>query len=114
MLITRVLCCFLLDLYQSLEDIADRIRCRGLFATHFHELARLCSGRAHLIQPMTMGVHTARAGGGPVLTYKVTPGAADRSYGLEVARLAGVPQSVLARAQAILEDQGHMEPREQF
>ncbi len=81
------------------EAIHDGPRCRCLFATHFHELGRL-AGRLD-----ALSLHHVRARewqGDLVLLHEVGPGMADRSYGLAVARLAGVPPPVVARAEAVL------------
>ncbi|MET0587263.1 MAG: DNA mismatch repair protein MutS, partial [Novosphingobium sp.] len=77
---------------------ANRSRC--LFATHYHELAKLADSCEAL------SLHHVRARewkGDLVLLHEVTEGAADRSYGLAVARLAGVPDPVVARARAVLD-----------
>jgi DNA mismatch repair protein MutS len=77
---------------------ANRSRC--LFATHYHELSRLAESCDAL------SLHHVRARewkGDLVLLHEVAEGAADRSYGLAVARLAGVPDPVVARARAVLE-----------
>jgi DNA mismatch repair protein MutS len=77
---------------------ANRSRC--LFATHYHELSRLAESCEAL------SLHHVRARewkGDLVLLHEVAEGAADRSYGLAVARLAGVPEPVVARARAVLE-----------
>lgn len=77
---------------------ANRSRC--LFATHYHELSRLADSCEAL------SLHHVRARewkGDLVLLHEVAEGAADRSYGLAVARLAGVPDPVVARARAVLD-----------
>jgi DNA mismatch repair protein MutS len=78
---------------------AWRNRCRCLFATHYHELARLAESCEAL------SLHHVRARewkGDLVLLHEVTGGPAESSYGLAVARLAGVPGPVVARAKAVL------------
>ncbi len=75
-------------------------QCRCLFATHYHELARLADSCAAL------SLHHVRARewkGELVLLHEVAEGPADRSYGLAVAKLAGVPAPVVARAKAVLD-----------
>jgi DNA mismatch repair protein MutS len=75
-------------------------RCRCLFATHYHELARLADACEAL------SLHHVRARewkGDLVLLHELAEGPADRSYGLAVAKLAGVPAPVVARAQAVLQ-----------
>jgi DNA mismatch repair protein MutS len=82
------------------EAIHERNRCRCLFATHYHELARLADSCPAL------SLHHVRARewkGDLVLLHELAEGAADRSYGLAVARLAGVPQYVVKRAKAVLD-----------
>jgi DNA mismatch repair protein MutS len=73
--------------------------CRAIFATHYHELATLASRL-----PRASNAHVAVAGGEgpPVFLHEVRPGPAGQSYGLEVARLAGLPARALRRAQAVL------------
>jgi DNA mismatch repair protein MutS len=81
------------------EAIHDTNRSRCLFATHYHELARLAE------RCEALSLHHVRARewkGELVLLHEVAKGAADRSYGLAVARLAGVPPPVIARAGAVL------------
>ncbi len=73
---------------------------RTLFATHYHELTAL-EGRLPGMHNMNIAVR--EWGGEIVFLRRLVPGPADRSYGIEVARLAGVPQSVVARARQILE-----------
>ena len=75
-------------------------RCRCLFATHYHELARLAESCEAL------SLHHVRARewkGDLVLLHELAEGPADRSYGLAVARLAGVPPRVVSRAKAVLD-----------
>jgi DNA mismatch repair protein MutS len=82
------------------EAVHTQIRCRCLFATHYHELARLAESCEAL------SLHHVRARewqGDLVLLHELADGPADRSYGLAVARLAGVPDAVVARAKAVLE-----------
>ena len=76
-----------------------RNRCRALFATHYHELTSLQSSLSRL-KCMTMAVKEWK--GDIVFLHQVVEGAADRSYGIQAARLAGLPSSVIARAQDVL------------
>ncbi|HEX8623095.1 MAG TPA: DNA mismatch repair protein MutS [Allosphingosinicella sp.] len=81
------------------EAIHDRNRCRCLFATHYHELTRLAE------RLDSLSLHHVRARewkGDLVLLHEVAKGPADRSYGLAVAKLAGLPAPVLARARSVL------------
>ncbi|MEZ0230211.1 MAG: DNA mismatch repair protein MutS, partial [Planctomycetota bacterium] len=91
--------------WAIVEHLHDTVRCRALFATHYHELVGLARTRP-LVANRTCAVRETRGSGkGPgqiVFLRKIVPGAADRSYGLHVARLAGVPKGVVERAQEIL------------
>ncbi len=81
------------------EAIHENNRCRCLFATHYHELARLAESCEAL------SLHHVRARewqGDLVLLHEVAEGPADRSYGLAVAKLAGVPAQVVERAKSVL------------
>ncbi len=85
--------------WSVLEWIHDRIGCRCLFATHYHELTRL----AERLDGLKLATLRAREWKGDlVFLHEVAAGAVDRSYGLAVARLAGVPAPVVARAKAVL------------
>jgi len=82
------------------EAVHESNRCRCLFATHYHELARLAETCDAL------SLHHVRARewkGDLVLLHELAEGPADRSYGLAVARLAGVPAKVVARAKSVLD-----------
>ncbi len=81
------------------EHIHDQIRCRTIFATHYHELTQLAHEKEHVVN-MTMAVREWQDR--VVFLRKLVPGAASRSYGVQVARLAGVPDSVLERAREVL------------
>jgi DNA mismatch repair protein MutS len=83
------------------EHLHDRLACRTLFATHYHELARLADKLPGL-RNYNVQVHE-----GPddiVFLHKIAPGSAAKSYGIHVARLAGVPHGVLDRAQEVLRE----------
>ncbi len=81
------------------EAVHSQNRCRCLFATHYHELARL----AETCEALSLHHVRAREWQGDlVLLHELANGPADRSYGLAVARLAGVPAPVVARAKAVL------------
>ena len=86
--------------WAVLEALHDRIRARTIFATHFHELTAL-AGKLPELAPATMQVQEWK--GEIVFRHTVAPGVAERSWGLHVARLAGVPRAVLLRAGAVLE-----------
>jgi DNA mismatch repair protein MutS len=85
--------------WAVVEAIHDKSRCRCLFATHYHELTRLAE------RLDALSLHHVRARewkGDLVLLHEVAAGPADRSYGIAVAKLAGLPQPVLARAKSVL------------
>jgi len=81
------------------EYLHDRTRARTLFATHYHELTGMAAVRTGV---RNMNVKVEERGDEVFFLHRVVPGSADRSYGIHVARLAGVPSRVLARAQVIL------------
>ena len=85
--------------WAVLEAVHDDLQCRCLFATHYHELVPL---QAKLRSLATVTVAAREWQGELVFLHEVRPGAADKSYGLAVARLAGVPPPVLARARSVL------------
>jgi len=85
--------------WAVVEYLHDVIACRGLFATHYHELTAL-AGRLPRLAARTMRVREWR--GEVVFLHEVVPGRADRSYGIHVARLAGLPPPVLRRAEQVL------------
>jgi DNA mismatch repair protein MutS len=85
--------------WAVLEALHDRLRARTLFATHFHELTAL-AGKLPELRLATMRVREWK--GQVVFLHSVGVGAAERSWGVHVARLAGVPRAVLARAEAVL------------
>ena len=85
--------------WATLENLHEVNRCRALFATHYHELTAL-SSRLSALACRTMRVKEWQ--GDVVFLHEVAVGAADRSYGLHVARLAGLPNAVLDRAEEVL------------
>jgi DNA mismatch repair protein MutS len=78
----------------------DTNRSRALFATHYHELARLETRLAHVCN---LSLRAKEWNGDLVFLHEAAPGPADRSYGVQVAKLAGVPPTVVARAREVLE-----------
>jgi DNA mismatch repair protein MutS len=85
--------------WAVVEAMHDQVQSRTLFATHYHELTRL-AGRLD-----ALSLHHVRARewkGDLVLLHEVADGAADRSYGIAVAKLAGLPPAVVARAKSVL------------
>ncbi len=86
--------------WATVEHLHMANRCRALFATHYHELTALAA------KLPALACHTMRVKewkGEVVFLHEVGPGAADRSYGIHVAKLAGLPKAVTARAEEILE-----------
>jgi DNA mismatch repair protein MutS len=78
--------------------------CRGIFATHYHEIVPMSARLAPRVSAAQARVAEGRDG--PLFLHEVVPGAAGRSYGLAVARRAGVPRAVVARAEQILSGMG--------
>lgn len=85
--------------WATLEYLHDWTRSRTLFATHYHELSAL-SERLAALSTVTMDVREWKDT--IIFLHKVKPGAADRSYGIQVAKLAGMPAAVVARAREVL------------
>ncbi|MBI5509174.1 MAG: DNA mismatch repair protein MutS [Deltaproteobacteria bacterium] len=81
------------------EYLHDRIGCRAMFATHYHELADLARERPRIVN---WNVAVKQEQGAIVFLRKLALGPANRSYGIEVARLAALPEVVLARAREVL------------
>ena len=86
--------------WAAVEHLHQANRCRALFATHYHELTALAARLADLAC-YTMRVKEWQ--GDVVFLHEVAPGAADRSYGIHVAKLAGLPKPVIQRAEEVLE-----------
>src|ERR1700746_2524937 len=85
--------------WAAIEHLHEQNRCRALFATHFHELTALS---AKLKRLFNATVRVKEWHGDVVFLHEVVPGAADRSYGIQVARLAGLPAAVIDRAKHVL------------
>ena len=85
--------------WATIEHLHETNRCRALFATHFHELTALAATLPRLFNAT---VRVKEWQGEVVFLHEVVPGAADRSYGIQVAKLAGLPPAVIARAQLVL------------
>ncbi len=83
------------------EYLHDVVGCRALFATHYHELTELAKSARHLVN---VSVSAREHEGGIVFLHTLLSGPANKSYGIAVARLAGLPQSVLSRAEALCEE----------
>ena len=82
------------------EHIHDEIQCRAMFATHYHELTELSQTLKHASN-WNVAVRE-QPGDGIVFLHKIVEGPADKSYGIHVARIAGVPRTVIDRADVIL------------
>ena len=85
--------------WAAIEHLHEANRCRALFATHYHELTALS---AKLPRMFNATVRVKEWQGDVVFLHEVLPGSADRSYGIQVARLAGLPAPVIARAKSVL------------
>lgn len=90
-----------------LEDVTARIRCKTLFSTHFHELTEL---EGNLEGAVNYKIVAAERDKGIIFLHKIMRGGTNKSFGIEVAKLAGLPQKVIARARAVskeLENDAH-------
>jgi DNA mismatch repair protein MutS len=94
--------------WAAVEYIHGRTRAKTLFATHYFELTELAD---RLSGVKNYHVSVKETGGGIVFLRKVEPGAADRSYGIEVAKLAGLPNEVIERARDVLAEHESAEQR---
>jgi DNA mismatch repair protein MutS len=86
--------------WATLEHLHDINRCRALFATHYHELTAL-AGKLDRVDNATVTVKEFE--GDVIFLHEVRKGAADRSYGVQVAKLAGLPDAVVSRARVVLD-----------
>jgi DNA mismatch repair protein MutS len=88
-----------------------RLRAKTLFATHYHELTELAEILPHV---RNYNVAVTEEGDKVIFQHKIVPGSADRSYGIHVAQLAGIPRAVINRATEILDDlEDHYDWREE-
>ena len=94
--------------WAAIEYLHARTRAKTLFATHYFELTELAE---RLSGVKNYHVSVKETGGGIVFLRKVEPGAADRSYGIEVAKLAGLPNEVIERAREVLAEHESAELR---
>src|SRR6195256_2856408 len=85
--------------WAAIEHLHETNRCRGIFATHFHELTALAG---KLVRLFNATVRVKEWQGEVVFLHEVVSGAADRSYGIQVAKLAGLPPAVIERAKVVL------------
>ncbi len=90
--------------WSIVEHLHNQIGCRTLFATHYHELTELAGSLEH---GRNLNVAVREWADEVVFLHKIVEGAADKSYGIHVARLAGVPQTVLERAKDVLAELEH-------
>src|SRR5207237_7561312 len=81
------------------EHLHDVVGCKTIFATHYHELTQLAD---NLVAVRNYNVQVREVGDQILFLHRLQPGGADRSYGIEVGRLAGLPPSVIGRAREIL------------
>ena len=81
------------------EHLHERVGCKTIFATHYHELVQLAD---ELVAVRNYNVGVREVGDQILFLYRLQPGGADRSYGIEVGRLAGLPAPVIARARTVL------------
>jgi DNA mismatch repair protein MutS len=81
------------------EHLHDRVGCKTMFATHYHELMQLPERLQHA---RNYNVAVRETGDTVVFLHRLEPGGTDRSYGIHVAQLAGLPQAVVGRAREIL------------
>jgi DNA mismatch repair protein MutS len=99
--------------WATLEHLHEVNRCRALFATHYHEMTSL-SDKLDGVANATVTVKEWE--GDVIFLHEVKRGTADRSYGVQVARLAGLPETVVARAKVVLEalEKGEREGQRKF
>ncbi|GAC1626526.1 MAG: DNA mismatch repair protein MutS [Chloroflexota bacterium] len=81
------------------EYLHDTVACKCIFATHYHELTQLAD---QMVAVRNFNVGVRESGGRVLFLHRLQAGGADRSYGIEVGRLAGLPESVLGRAREVL------------
>jgi DNA mismatch repair protein MutS len=96
---------------QAVLEFLDRLQPRTLFATHYHELTSLAGA---LSSVLCLTIEVAEHNDEIIFMHKIVPGVASRSYGIHVAQMAGMPSSVIARAQSILsglESNGKVAPK---
>ena len=86
--------------WAVVEHLHEVNRCRSLFATHYHELTGLADSLSHCAN---VSLRAKEWKGDLIFLHEVQPGAADRSYGVQVAKLAGMPAIAVKRAKAILQ-----------
>ncbi|MEM6278851.1 MAG: DNA mismatch repair protein MutS, partial [Verrucomicrobiota bacterium] len=85
--------------WSVVEHLHDVVGCRTLFATHYHELTQLADSREAV---NNYNIAVREWNDQIIFLRQIVPGAADKSYGIQVARLAGLPDSIIGRAKEIL------------
>ncbi len=85
--------------WAAVEHLHEANKARALFATHYHELTALADRLPRIVNAT---VKVKEWKGDVVFLHEIVPGAADRSYGIQVAKLAGLPPAVVERARAVL------------
>ena len=90
-------------LFRSSEFLATDIKCRTLFATHYHELLKLAEKMPDRVKNYNVLVEEDLSEGTVIFLRKIVQGGTDRSYGIYVAKMAGLPEKVIKRANEILE-----------
>ncbi len=90
--------------WAIVEHLHDKAHARTLFATHYHQLTELSDSRKGV---HNLNIAVREKGDEIVFLHKIVPGGTDRSYGIQVARLAGVPKELVTRAKSILLDLEH-------
>lgn len=90
------------------EDLADRVKCRTLFATHYHELCDLAEMRPNVVN---LSIAVSEHGEEIVFLRRLKKGGASRSYGIQCGRLAGLPPKVVQRARSLLKGFEKYAPR---
>jgi len=85
--------------WSVVEHLHDQVGCRTLFATHYHELTQLADSRAAV---NNFNIAVREWNDQIIFLRQIVPGPADKSYGIQVARLAGLPDSIISRAKEIL------------
>ncbi|MBO1326783.1 hypothetical protein K2X14_13830 [Acetobacter sp. TBRC 12305] len=92
----------------TMECLHNTIACRTLLATHYHELAELADAYEGAVSMMMDATNEMNE---EAFTYLIAPGKAGNSYGLRVARMAGLPESVSCRAEALLSERQQLRPQ---
>jgi DNA mismatch repair protein MutS len=88
---------------QAVLEYLDKLRARTLFATHYHELtARVAANGGELQNVSCLTIDVREHNNEIVFMHRIVPGVASRSYGIHVAKMAGMPESVVARAESVL------------